>query len=65
MPFDSSYPKARLAGMLQEVKLKHLLSMNALLEILPEDDSSVITLDGDKDQIAQESFDNPAAGNCP
>jgi len=65
VPFDSSYPKARLAGMLQEIKLKHLLSMNALLEILPEDDGSVITLDGDKDQIAQESFDNPRQGIAP
>jgi amino acid adenylation domain-containing protein len=59
VPFDSSYPKARLAGMLQEIKLKHLLTMNALLEILPEDDGSVITLDGDKEQIERESSDNP------
>jgi amino acid adenylation domain-containing protein len=65
VPFDSSYPKARLAGMLQEIKLKHMLSMNASLEILPEDDGSVITLDGDKDQIAQESFDNPRQGIAP
>lgn len=65
VPFDSSYPKARLAGMLQEIKLKHLLSMNALLEILPEDDGSVITLDGDKGQIVQESFDNPRQAIAP
>ncbi len=65
VPFDSSYPKARLAGMLQEIKLKHLLSMNALLEILPEDDGSVITLDGDKEQIERESSDNPQQGVAP
>jgi amino acid adenylation domain-containing protein len=59
VPFDSSYPKARLAGMLQEIKLKHLLSMNALLEVLPDDDGSVITLDGDREQIARESTENP------
>jgi amino acid adenylation domain-containing protein len=65
VPFDSSYPKARLAGMLQEIKLKHLLTMNALLEILPEDDGSVITLDGDKEQIARESIENPRLGVAP
>jgi amino acid adenylation domain-containing protein len=65
VPFDSSYPKARLAGMLQEIKLKHLLSMNALLEILPEDDGSVITLDGDKEQIERESSDNPQQNVAP
>src|SRR5579863_7638617 len=65
VPFDSSYPKARLAGMLQEIKLKHLLTMNALLEILPEDDSSVITLDGDKEQIERESSDNPQQDVAP
>lgn len=65
VPFDSSYPKARLAGMLQEIKLKHLLSMNALLEILPEDDGSVITLDGDKEQIERESSDNPQQDVAP
>jgi len=65
VPFDSSYPKARLSGMLQEIKLKHLLSMNALLEILPEDDGSVITLDGDKEQIERESSDNPQQDVAP
>ncbi len=65
VPFDSSYPKARLAVMLQEIKLKHLLTMNALLEILPEDDSSVITLDGDKEQIERESSDNPQQDVAP
>jgi amino acid adenylation domain-containing protein len=65
VPFDSSYPKARLAGMLQEIKLKHLLTMNALLEILPEDDGSVITLDGDKEQIERESSDNPQQDVAP
>jgi len=65
VPFDSSYPKARLAGMLQEIKLKHLLSMNALLEILPEDDGSVITLDGDKEQIERENSDNPQQEVAP
>ncbi|MFZ1007491.1 MAG: non-ribosomal peptide synthetase [Candidatus Sulfotelmatobacter sp.] len=65
VPFDSSYPKARLAGMLQEIKLKHLLTTNALLEILPEDDGSVITLDGDKEQIERESSDNPQQDVAP
>jgi amino acid adenylation domain-containing protein len=59
VPFDSTYPKARLAGMLQDIKLKHLLSMNSLLESLPEKNDSVITLDGDQKAIARASSDNP------
>jgi amino acid adenylation domain-containing protein len=63
VPFDSAYPKARLAEMLQEIKLEHLLSMNASLECLPEKDGSVITLDGDKEEIARASSDNPRQRN--
>ena|SRR5689334_3394251 len=59
VPFDSTYPKARLASMLQDIGLKHLLSMNRLLEHLPEKNTSVITLDGEKDAIAQATSDNP------
>lgn len=62
VPFDSSYPKARLAGMLQDMTLDHLLSMNGLLERLPENNSSVITLDGENEVIARESTDNPRQG---
>lgn len=59
VPFDSTYPKERLAGMLQDIRLKHLLSMNALLGSLPENHDSIITLDGDQDLIARESSNNP------
>ncbi|MGA7219360.1 MAG: non-ribosomal peptide synthetase [Candidatus Sulfotelmatobacter sp.] len=59
VPFDSTYPKERLSGMLQDIRLKHLLSMNALLGSLPENQDSIVTLDGDKDLIARESSDNP------
>src|SRR5271170_4375460 len=65
VPFDSTYPKARLAGMLQDIELKHLLSMNVLLECLPENNGSVITLDGDKEVIARASSDNPRQGVTP
>jgi amino acid adenylation domain-containing protein len=58
VPFDSTYPKTRLAGMLQDINLTHLLSMNALLGYLPEYNGSVITLDGDKDLIFRASIDN-------
>jgi amino acid adenylation domain-containing protein len=59
VPFDSTYPKARLAWMLQDIRLKHLLSMNTLLGCLPEKNGPVITLDGDKEAIARASTDNP------
>jgi amino acid adenylation domain-containing protein len=59
VPFDSTYPKARLAGMWQGIKLKHLLSMNALLGSLPESDASVIALDGEKETVARADPENP------
>src|SRR5579863_1726450 len=59
VPFDSTYPKARIAGMLQDIRLEHLLSMNASLVSLPEYSGSVITLDGDKELIARASSENP------
>lgn len=60
VPLDTTYPKARLNEMLQGVTLEHLLSMNALLERLPENNVDVITLDDDKDAIARASSDNPS-----
>jgi amino acid adenylation domain-containing protein len=65
VPFDSTYPRARLAGMLKDVELRHLLSMKGLLERLPENNSSVITLDGDNHVIARASSDNPRQGVAP
>lgn len=59
VPLDTTYPKGRLTEMLQGVTLEHLLSMNALLERLPENNVAVITLDGDKEAIAEASSDNP------
>jgi amino acid adenylation domain-containing protein len=59
VPFDPTYPKERLAGMLRDVELQHLLSMNGLLESLPESNVSVITLDGYQEVIERESSDNP------
>jgi len=65
VPLDTTYPKARLTAMLQGVTLEHLLSMNALLERLPESNVAVITLDGDKDAIERASSDNPRRSATP
>jgi amino acid adenylation domain-containing protein len=59
VPFDSTYPKARIAGMLQDIGLEYLLSMSTLLDTLPEYNGSVITLDGDQELIARASSANP------
>ncbi len=65
VPLDTTYPKPRLTAMLQGVTLEHLLSMNALLERLPESNVAVITLDGDEDAIARASSDNPRHSATP
>lgn len=59
VPLDTTYPKARLTDMLRGVTLEHLVSMNALVERLPENNVAVVSLDGDKEAIERASSDNP------
>lgn len=54
VPLDPSYPRERLAFMLQDTQALVLLTQQALVDNLPVDDQTVICLDSHWDAIAHE-----------
>jgi amino acid adenylation domain-containing protein/FkbM family methyltransferase len=65
VPLDPSYPRERLAFMLEDIKASVLLTQNGLREILPEHEARIICLDTDWEIISQESADNSSASAAP
>ncbi|TCP59139.1 amino acid adenylation domain-containing protein [Tumebacillus sp. BK434] len=63
LPIDPSYPKDRLAYMLQDSGVKLLLTQEHLLHVLPEQRPDCIVLDGEQDAaiIGQAQSDEPHA----
>ena len=59
MPLDPTYPRERLAFMLQETRVSILLTQERLREGLPEHEVRIVCLDADPDILAQESVENP------
>ncbi|MGF9820109.1 amino acid adenylation domain-containing protein [Brevibacillus agri] len=60
VPLDPTYPKARLAYMMEDTKMEILLVQKPLLSILPKEKvKDIILLDEDKSLIEMESTDNP------
>jgi amino acid adenylation domain-containing protein len=62
VPLDPSYPKERLAFMLEDTKAVVLLTQERLVENLPEHGGRVVCLDKDWEEIAQQGNDNPTSG---
>ena len=62
VPLDPSYPKGRLAFMLQDSGISVLLTKKRLSETLPEHGAKVIYLDSDWKLIAKESDKNFDSG---
>lgn len=62
VPFEPTYPKERLAFMLQDTKTPVLLTEKSLVERIPSHQAKVICLDTDWNQIAQESTEDPVSG---
>ena len=60
VPLDPSYPKERLAFMLEDANVSLLLSHQRLENKLPTNEGSVIWLDTEWETIARESDQNPA-----
>ena len=60
LPLDPSYPRERLAFMLQDSGALLLLTQSKLLDRLPHSDTQVICLDSEWDAISQQSGE-PAA----
>ena len=63
VPLDPTYPKERLAFMLEDTQAQVLLSQECLLEVLPENKQQVVCLDTDWQAISRESEENPLSGS--
>ncbi len=58
VPLDPTYPKERLAFMLEDAQVPVLLTQERLLEKLPEHGASLVCLDKDDEVIERESEEN-------
>jgi amino acid adenylation domain-containing protein len=58
LPLDPSYPKQRLAYMLDDAPVAILLSQTGLLEAVPNHGGKTVLLDSDSEVIARESEEN-------
>ena len=62
VPLDPSYPKERLAFMLEDTEAAVLLTQERLIEKLPPHGAQLVCLDKDRKKIATESDENPTSG---
>jgi amino acid adenylation domain-containing protein len=65
VPLDPSYPKGRLAFMLEDARPAVLVTRRELDRVLPAHTLRTVRLDADRDVIAQESDENPQGGAGP
>nr|WP_283809171.1 non-ribosomal peptide synthetase [Tumebacillus amylolyticus] len=59
VPLDANLPMDRLTFMMEETGLDVLVTLQHLLEKLPEQATSIVCLDSDLGRLAQESEENP------
>jgi amino acid adenylation domain-containing protein/non-ribosomal peptide synthase protein (TIGR01720 family) len=65
VPLDPSYPRERLAFMLEDAEVSILLTQEKLVEQLPELAVTTLRLDSDWADIAKEREDNPVQIGTP
>ncbi|HEX6291107.1 MAG TPA: amino acid adenylation domain-containing protein [Herpetosiphonaceae bacterium] len=65
VPLDPSYPQERLAFLIRDAQVPVLLTSAALAERLPEHSATVVCLDTDWPQIAEQPVSTPASGVQP
>src|SRR5205807_1492845 len=58
LPLDPSYPKERLAYMLEDAQVKVLLTQERLIERIPQSTARVFCVDQDSEKIASEAVEN-------
>ncbi|MBD6618564.1 amino acid adenylation domain-containing protein [Komarekiella sp. 'clone 1'] len=58
IPLDPSYPKERLAFILEDTQASVLLTQTSLLQVIPQHQAEVVCLDADWHYIAQQSQEN-------
>ena len=59
VPLDPSYPKERLAFMLEDSRAAFLISQSSLVERLPAHNATVLYLDRDWSDISTQGENNP------
>jgi amino acid adenylation domain-containing protein len=59
VPLDPTYPKERLALILEDTQLSFLLTQRKLSDVLFQFENSIICLDTDADSIKRHSCENP------
>jgi amino acid adenylation domain-containing protein len=64
VPLDPTYPKERLAFMLEDVQAPVLLTQQHLLEIIPSHSGKVVCLDTNWQEIGEEISVNPVSNVC-
>ena len=65
VPLDPQYPQERLSFMLDDAKIKLLLTQRQLTARLPECAAQIIELDSDGNTLARQSQDNPPNSATP
>ncbi len=65
VPLDPAYPRERLAFMLDDARVRVLLTEQHLAPKLPASGAEVICLDRDRDEIARHPTDAPPPGATP
>jgi len=59
VPIDTSYPKERIAFIMDDTKTPALLTQQSLAADLPESQSLILNMDINRDKIDRESVENP------
>jgi len=62
VPLDPTYPRERLAYMVEDARVPVLLTQQRCLELLPAQTAHVLCLDTGWQQVAGERTDNPRSG---
>ena len=65
VPLDPAYPEERLAFMLEDARLKVLLTQAHLEATLPQTTAQVVCLDRAGERLSQAPEDNPGSGVSP
>ncbi|HEX8559857.1 MAG TPA: amino acid adenylation domain-containing protein [Pyrinomonadaceae bacterium] len=62
LPLDPSYPRERLAFMLEDARVRVVLTERQLAARLPPNDARVVRLDAEWEQVARENSHDPEHG---
>jgi amino acid adenylation domain-containing protein/non-ribosomal peptide synthase protein (TIGR01720 family) len=65
VPLDPTYPKERLALMLEDARLRVLLTQEEFVDLLPASTNDIINLDAEHGAIGKQSGEDLAIGNDP